>query len=69
MLFGFIEPLHSTKRSQIENNLYRKCYWYYIKDNILNTKKILDEEKNNEYTKLDKAVSVIYNHLCIEKEV
>lgn len=63
---GFIEPLYSTNRTDLSNNLYRKCYWYVIKNNILSTKKMLDAKKDKTYTKLDKVISVIYNHLCIE---
>lgn len=66
---GFIEPLYSTNRTELSNNLYRKCYWYFIKNNILSTKNILDVKKKNIYTKLDKVISVIYNHLCIEHYV
>jgi len=66
LTYGFIEPLYSTNRTELSNNLYRKCYWYFIKNNILSTKNILDAKKDKIYTKLDRVISVIYNHLCID---
>lgn len=66
LVFGFSEPLYSINRNNLSNDLYKKCYWYFIKNNILSTIKILNvkkEDKNHRI--LDDAMSVIYNHLCI----
>ena len=66
--FGFIEPLYSINRNKLINNLYRKCYWYFIKNNILSVIKILKGKKEDKKHRiLYDAMSVIYNHLCIEK--
>jgi tRNA(His) 5'-end guanylyltransferase len=66
--FGFIEPLYSINRNKLINNLYRKCYWYFIKNNILSVIKILNGKKEDKKHRiLYDAMSVIYNHLCIEK--
>lgn len=68
LVFGFTEPLYSINRNNLSNNLYRKCYWYFIKNNILSTIKILNVKKEDKKDRiLDDAISVIYNHLCIEK--
>ena len=70
----FIGPLYSVNRTKLSNNLYRKCYWYFIKNKILSAIKILNakkEDKNHiilgNKVSLDDVMSIIYNHLCIEK--
>jgi hypothetical protein len=68
LVFGFTEPLYSINRNNLSNNLYRICYWYFIKNNILSAIKILNVKKEDKkHIILDDAMYVIYNHLCIEK--
>ena len=67
-IFGFTEPLYSINRNTLQNNMYRICYWYFIKNNILTGITILNVKKEDKkHRLLDDAMSVIYNHLCIEK--
>jgi hypothetical protein len=67
-IFGFTEPLYSINRNTLQNNMYRICYWYFIKNNILTGIAILNVKKEDKkHSLLDDAMSVIYNHLCIEK--
>lgn len=68
LVFGFTKPLYSINRITLQNNLYRICYWYFIKNHILTAITILNVKKEDKKHKLlDDAMSVIYNHLCIEK--
>jgi len=68
LVFGFTEPLYSINKNNLSNNLYRIGYWYFIKNNILSTIKILNVKKEDKKHRiLNDAMSVIYNHLCIEK--
>ena len=62
-IFGFDAPLSSS--DTLGSNLYRSCYWYFIQDNILETRELLQYlgEKTEKYKKFEQVISVICNHL------
>ena len=62
-IFGFEAPLSSS--DTLGSNLYRSCYWYFIEDNILETRQLLQNlgEKTEKHKKLEQVLSVVYNHL------